>query len=506
MFSYDSAGTVYQFDPGDRVILPKQLEAIEATHHNEFTLFGGAVGGGKSRWLRWVMIYWLLKWASMGFTDVRVGMFCDTFKELTQRQILPSRKEFPDWLGTFNKSDFTFTLHPEYGSGMIEYCNLDDPKKYLSNEWAAGAFEELTRIDKSTFLDVVGRIRWPGIEHSPMVGATNPGSRGHKWVYDMCINEATKIRAQYHEDLGIWSKPYGFIQALPRDNPLLPKSYWIKLKRLPVHLYNALVLGDWSVFEGQFFTIDGPAHIVPPFRIPESWPKFRSFDHGWRNPEVCLWGAIRPDDGTVFFYREYSVVGMTSNRHKPRIHEAGLKENNGFNYDEKYLISVGDPTMFKTDGSNDRNKTPAETYNNMDDEIGSFFMIPAVDNKNSRPGWDALRTMLDFEYEYYEEDGKREARIKRQPKIKIFNTCPNLISSLSNLVYKDGDKEVPAETNVDEPGTGDDEAVAARYFIMTCVRQSFSVDYEDDNDRYNPLRLAMREEDPMKGASVWATD
>ena len=38
---------------------PKQKEAWLASKRFKFVLFGGSVGSGKSRWLRWMMIYWL---------------------------------------------------------------------------------------------------------------------------------------------------------------------------------------------------------------------------------------------------------------------------------------------------------------------------------------------------------------------------------------------------------------------------------------------------------------
>ena len=43
---------------------PKQIEAKEASKRFKFTLFGGSVGSGKSRWLRWMMVYWLMKFYS----------------------------------------------------------------------------------------------------------------------------------------------------------------------------------------------------------------------------------------------------------------------------------------------------------------------------------------------------------------------------------------------------------------------------------------------------------
>ena len=42
--------------------LPKQLEAQLASKRFKFVLYGGSLGSGKSHWLRWMMVYWLMKY------------------------------------------------------------------------------------------------------------------------------------------------------------------------------------------------------------------------------------------------------------------------------------------------------------------------------------------------------------------------------------------------------------------------------------------------------------
>ena len=42
---------------------PKQIEALKAANRFKFTLFGGSVGSGKSRWLRWMCVYLLADYA-----------------------------------------------------------------------------------------------------------------------------------------------------------------------------------------------------------------------------------------------------------------------------------------------------------------------------------------------------------------------------------------------------------------------------------------------------------
>src|SRR3990167_6831762 len=116
---------------------PKQIEAASASRRFKFVLFGGSVGSGKSRWLRWMMVYWLMEYyAKYNIKGIRAGLFCEDYPSLNDRHLSKVKFEFPDWLGRFNEAKHEFTLAPEYGSGIIAFRNLDDPSKYLSVEFA----------------------------------------------------------------------------------------------------------------------------------------------------------------------------------------------------------------------------------------------------------------------------------------------------------------------------------------------------------------------------------
>ena len=112
----------------------KQKTAQHAVKKYKYTLYGGAMGGGKSYWLRWMLISLLLTWAKKGIENVEVGLFCEDYPTLKDRQISKIEKEFPKWMGTFHSDHKAhgkcFILEPEYGSGIIKLRNLDDPSKY----------------------------------------------------------------------------------------------------------------------------------------------------------------------------------------------------------------------------------------------------------------------------------------------------------------------------------------------------------------------------------------
>ena len=65
---------------------PKQLEAYKAIYKYKFLLYGGARGGGKSRWGRWSLASFHLYWAGKGVTNLTTGIFSRTYTDLQERR------------------------------------------------------------------------------------------------------------------------------------------------------------------------------------------------------------------------------------------------------------------------------------------------------------------------------------------------------------------------------------------------------------------------------------
>ncbi len=220
---------------------PKQMEAKEASKRFKFTLFGGSVGSGKSRWIRWMMVYWLMEYyAKYKIKGVRAGLFCEDYPSLNDRHLTKIKFEFPSWLGTFNESKHEFTLAPEYGSGIIAFRNLDDPSKYLSVEFAVIGIDEINRNPKATFDMLRSRHRWPGIKDVKFVAGCNP--LGEAWVKNMWVKRmfSPDEKEQYE---------FVFVPALPTDNPYLDESYYKSLESLPETQRKAYLEGNWDAFD-----------------------------------------------------------------------------------------------------------------------------------------------------------------------------------------------------------------------------------------------------------------
>ena len=129
----------------------KQWLATETADTHKYTLFGGARGPGKSYWLRWYCLRFLLRCAQSGMRNVRVMLASEDYPSLRERHISKIEVEFPAWLGRYHISSTEFRLHPAYGSGVIALRNLDDAAKYQSAEFALMAVDEITKNPEKAF-------------------------------------------------------------------------------------------------------------------------------------------------------------------------------------------------------------------------------------------------------------------------------------------------------------------------------------------------------------------
>ena len=220
---------------------PKQVEALEATKRFKFVLFGGSVGSGKSYWIRWSCVYWLIKYhIKYGLKGVRAGLFCEDYPALNDRHLTKIKFEFPDWLGRYNQQRNEFTLVDALGGGIIAFRNLDDPSKYLSVEFAVIAIDEVNRNPKTTFDMLRSRHRWPGIKDTKFIAGCNP--LGEAWVKNMWVKRLfpPDEKEQYE---------FVYVPALPTDNPHLPKEYYTSLESLPEVQRKAYLEGNWDAFD-----------------------------------------------------------------------------------------------------------------------------------------------------------------------------------------------------------------------------------------------------------------
>lgn len=430
---------------------PKQLQAYEATRKYRYVLYGGARYGGKSWLLRyWLLLFLLECFHVHGLKGVRVGLFCETYPDLTDRQITKIEAEFPLWLGEIKetkKDGLCFFINSTNGSGKIALRNLDDPSKYQSAEFAAIGVDELTKNTRHVFDYLRGSMRWPGIEHTVFVGTTNPGGIGHAWVKQLWIDR------QFPPELASRADEFAFIRSLPSDNPYLTESYWNELNSLTEDLQRAWVRGDWDVFEGQVFTAwSKDQHVIEPFTIPDYWPRWRAIDWGEAKPFCCLWLTRDPDRDRIYIYREIYQAGLSDGEQARAIKAVS---------EPALWITFADPSMWAKKNIKDMVSSSADEY------AGEGVPLTRADN-------DRL-------------SGKRKvSRLLRPladglPGLRVFSTCTNFIRTFPALPYD--------KLNVEDVDTdAEDHAYDALRYGLTNVKLAEEQKPQEDKPAVDPLR------------------
>ena len=413
---------------------PKQIVARDKADKHKFTLFGGSRGPGKSYWLRWYPVRRLLKWASEGKRGVRVGLFCEDYPALKDRQISKISVEFPEWLGTLKDSKehgLAFHLSDDYGGGILALRNLDDPSKYQSAEFAGIAVDELTKNTVNTFNILRGSLRWSGVDDTFFIGATNPGGIGHGWVKDYWIDR------KFPPELRPLADQFAFVQALPDDNPHLTKSYWQELETLPPELAKAWRYGDWGVFAGQVFKeFTYERHTFDLQDLPEEGINYRGVDSGYTAPFCCLWGRREMNTGRIWIYREVYQKEMTDRQQAQLIVDSTPP-------DEQITTTFADPAMWAKKNAGDLVTDATKEY------AGIGVILTKADNDRINGVRKVHRLLANL------PDGK--------PGLMIARNCTNLIKQIQNLV---SDPRNPEDVDT----KAEDHAFDTLRYLLTNIR------------------------------------
>lgn len=290
---------------------PKQLEAVKMLDSGKvkYFLFGGAMGPGKSYWLRWWCIRRLIVLSRHFGVKTPVGMLaCEDYPALKDRQLVKIGQEVPRWMGSLHQDHKVygrcFILHQQWGGGVLCFRNLDDPSKYQSAEFLFVAVDELTKNDYNTFNFLRTRIRSTDIEdiECQFVGASNPGGIGHGWVKQLWMDKEFGEEWIYPQDVRC---QFGYLPAVADDNPHLPASYWQMLETLPPNMRKAFRYGDWNVFIGQAFPdLNKEVHGIDPLPIPRGANIYLTHDYGYGAPFSFGWWWV-DGDGRVYRFHEW---------------------------------------------------------------------------------------------------------------------------------------------------------------------------------------------------------
>jgi hypothetical protein len=447
--SFSDAGQPLERDVAFRPNPGPQTDFLAANEREVF--YGGARGGGKT--------YSLLI-APLRFVDKptsRALLIRRSMPELRDvifqtQQLYPKAVPGAKFKTQENTWHFPSGARIEFG-----YCeNLTDVLRYQGQSYSWIGVDELPQYESPDvwhFLRSSLRSADPSIPlHFRATG--NPGNRGSRWVKELFIDPAepnTRFTKKVEYELNgrtlsteITRK---FIPASVWDNPYLTQdsSYIAMLASLPEVKRKQFLYGDWDVVEdGAFSEFNRSTHVVEPFEVPNGWTKIRAADFGFSSPSAILWGAVDYDNN-IWIYRELYVSKVTADQLGRMIRE--VESSDGKIYD-----AVLDSSCWARRG--DRGPSIAEMLN----AEGCRFR-PSDRSPGSRISGKIevhKRLMVDEDTE--------------EPRLRIFENCPNLIRQLSSLPL---DKNNPEDVDT----KAEDHAYdALRYMVSsrpTNIRTAF---------------------------------
>jgi hypothetical protein len=140
------------FDTEIAKFTDRQVEALRLLDSGliKFLLYGGALGGGKSYFLRWYGIRRLMLLHSVwGLRNTTAMLACENYPSLEDRQLQKIMFEIPPWIGRYYDKHRAYgralVLRDQWGGGALCFRNLDDPSKYASSEWVLILVDELNK-------------------------------------------------------------------------------------------------------------------------------------------------------------------------------------------------------------------------------------------------------------------------------------------------------------------------------------------------------------------------
>ncbi len=376
-------------------ITEKQKKFIEADADE--VLFGGAAGGGKSYGQLIDAFLYALRYRGSKQLILR-----RSYAELEKSLIRVALAVFPRAIYSYNS-----TAHVgRFKNGSLldfGYCaGEQDVFQYQSAEYDVIRFDELTHFTEFQYVYLLSRLRGANGYPKAIKSSTNPGGVGHAWVKARFIDPAPPYEVFRGKD----GMRRVFIPSRVDDNLFLLRgdpAYRERLQALPEMQRRALLLGDWSIFEGQFFgEFNYDVHTVADFEIPPHFRRYRSLDYGL-DRLACLFFAMAPT-GEIYLYREVCESDLIISEAAERILAATGKQ-------ERIYATLAPPDLFSRSQESGRSRAAIFA------EHGVVF-TPSSNDREA--GWLSVKELL-------------RVGASGTPRLRIFRSCTEIIRCLPLL-------------------------------------------------------------------------
>lgn len=414
-------------------------------------LYGGSMGGGKSRALC-EEVHQLC----MQFPGINAGVGRENLPELRRTTLDTYLNETlcgefsTYWDNVIRGFNRTYQeLYYQNGSKVFFLPLSNDPRsqeKIKSTKFAVFAIDEATEVSETLVNMIDTRMRQP----IPNVPRSN-WSRIYRTLY-ASNPEPGWVKKRFIRETPL--EDHIFVPALWRDNAdHLPPDYDKAFRFMPEILRKRYEEGSWDVFEGMIYTdFDPKVHLIDPFDILEEWPRWRSMDYGYTNPQAILWFAM-DWEGNVCLYDEAYERAKSVSWWKNTI---AVKSGS-----QKYRDTFGCPKFFQTESDG---RTVADEYEEGENRI---FISQAPMGVSVR----IMRVM-----EFLKVNPERKHPITGEmgsPRLFFLKgRCPNTIQELQEYAWKD--------RTYDEDETQREEAQDRKNHAMEALERCVGMIYEID--------------------------
>lgn len=395
-------------------LYPKQKQFVRSS--KEYTCYGGARGGGKSRGVQELCkIYCKL------FPGIQILLVRRTYKDVFKNHVLPLQVQLhcivdtdPKRAATWSKDEGAFKF-ANTSRITVGYCDNEmDVLQYQGLAYDMVILEEATHFTEfqfQTFTEIVRPSGFCRVLFKPRMRLTcNPGGIGHEWVKRLFIDRIYKD--------GEDPDNYEMIHAKVYDNKFIMENdpnYVKRLENLPPERRAQMLDGDWNVFSGLFFLeFDKRYHTLPNSLLPKdkNYNLYVALDYGL-DMFAAYFICVTPYRKLVFseIYESNVLISQAATKIRDRIKTLHL------DFDDFNAFLAPDD-LWHTSQETGRSKS----------DIWYEFGVPLTKVKRDRPaGWLAIKEDLLVDYSLPPEERADTC------KLKIFENCENLIRCIPKL-------------------------------------------------------------------------
>jgi len=305
----------------------------------------------------------------------------------------------------FNKPPSIYDLNLQFNSGSYLELKGSDNEDSLRgvgldgvilDEYALMKPNVWEEIIRPTLLDKGG---WAIFISTP---------KGYNHFYDL-------------EESAKGNKEWEIFHFTSYDNPINKKGEIDQIKEeITDEYFQQEYMASYVKFTGLIYKDwDDRIHLVEPFQVPITWPRWRSIDPGGTNPLACLWIAQDPLSKDFYLYDEHYIGNQTIRYHAEVINAKSIGQYFRQTFIDpsakQWITDFAQFGIYATPGINTVGiKTKEQTTTG----IGKVAELMKINPTTGQPRLHVFNTLENFvkEIKNYQWDIKKDKGVTERPK------------------------------------------------------------------------------------------